>query len=130
MVFKVAVEFGQDCLDGKLRQCVYHSSIVPLLPALLNLLVQEKVHIMVRIYCVVTVLGMLYGMVGCADKEQVYQGMYQSFSTIHETRMTEDPSYDPVQAREQNVPGYQEYKRDLEVQSDGNITHGTEKTTE
>lgn len=126
----MAVEFGQDGLDGKLRQCVYHSSIVPLLPVLLNLLVQEKVHIMVRIYCVVTVLGMLSGMVGCADKEQVYQGMYQSFSTIHETRMTEDPSYDPVQAREQNVPGYQEYKRDLEVQSDGNITHGTEKTTE
>jgi hypothetical protein len=73
---------------------------------------------MVRIYCVVTVLGLLAGIAGCADREQVYQGMYQSFSTIHERRMTEDPSFDPVQARDHNVPGYHEYKRDLELQLD------------
>jgi hypothetical protein len=79
---------------------------------------------MLRIYCVVTVLGMLSGIVGCADREQVYQGIYQGFSTVHETRMTEDPSYDPVQAREQNVPGYQEYKRDLELLPDENTTQG------
>ncbi|HID03977.1 MAG TPA: hypothetical protein EYP18_12360 [Desulfobacterales bacterium] len=70
---------------------------------------------MIRLCCVGTVLLLLFIAAGCADKEQVYQGMYKGFSTVHELRMTEDPSYDPVQARDRNSPGYQEYKRDREL---------------
>jgi formaldehyde-activating enzyme involved in methanogenesis len=70
---------------------------------------------MIRLYCVGTVLLLLFVTAGCADKEQVYQGMYQGFSTLHEARMAEDPSYDSVQARDRNVPGYQEYKKDREL---------------
>ena len=86
---------------------------------------------MLRIYCIVTVVSMLLGIAACcADREQMYQGVYQSFSTVHESRMTEDPSYDPVQARDQNVPTYQEYKRDLKLLPDENTTPGNGNKTE
>ena len=73
---------------------------------------------MKKSYCVAIVL--LFGIVSCGDKEQVYQGIYQEFSRVDEMRMTQDPSYDPVQAREKNVPGYQEYKIDREMILDEN----------
>lgn len=75
---------------------------------------------MIRIYCVVAVLCVLSGIVGCADREQMYQGVYKGFSTVHENRMTEDPSYNPAEARDHEVPGYQEYKRNRDLQLERN----------
>jgi len=80
---------------------------------------------MTKVYCVMFVL-LLVGATSCTNKEQLYQGMYQGFSSVSETRRTEDPSYDPVRAREQNPQSYQEYKRarELLLKEDGVLVNG------
>lgn len=64
-----------------------------------------------KAHCVLLVV-ILLGTVSCANKEQVYEGMYQGFSSADETRRTRDPSYDPVQAQNARKQSYQDYKRE------------------
>ena len=70
---------------------------------------------MTRLYCVMAVLLMLAGTISCTNKEQVYEGLYNAFSSFDETRRTENPSYNSVQARDKNDLSYQKYKREREL---------------
>ncbi len=83
---------------------------------------------MTRLYCVIAVLLMLAGTISCTNKEQVYEGLYNAFSSVDETRRTEDPSYDSVQARDKDDPSYQEYKRERELFLDEKNTPDKKQT--
>jgi len=67
----------------------------------------------VRGYCVLLFM-VLAGIVSCASKEQVYEGLYQGFSSANETQMTRDPSYDPVREQDRKKQSYQDYKYERE----------------
>jgi len=53
-------------------------------------------------------------MIGCSSKEQLYENMYNGLSAAERNRRTQDPSYDPVRASEQEQPKYRQYKRERE----------------
>jgi hypothetical protein len=57
------------------------------------------------------VVLMLAMMTGCSNKEQVYEGLYKGLGTAEQNRQTTNPSYDPVEAQQEQL-GYQEYKRE------------------
>lgn len=60
------------------------------------------------------VLLLLAMLVGCSGKEQVYEGLYKGLGAAEQYRQTENPSYDPIKASEQQQPEYREYKRERE----------------
>ena len=66
-------------------------------------------------FCWMLVLGIFFGIAGCASMEQVYEGMYKGSATANEMQVNrENPSYNPVQAHNEKILSYQEYKRERE----------------
>jgi len=60
----------------------------------------------------ITIVVLLLAMVtGCSNKEQVYEGLYKGMGAAELNRQTENPSFDPVKAQNEQ-PKYQEYKRE------------------
>ncbi len=61
------------------------------------------------------VVGMVLGIAGCVNMEQVYEGMYKGSATANEMQENrDDPAYNPVQDNNKNTLNYQEYKRERE----------------
>jgi hypothetical protein len=57
------------------------------------------------------VILLLAMMTGCSNKEQVYEGLYKGLRTAEQNQQSENPSYDPIKAQQEQL-GYKEYKRE------------------